>query len=70
MSQWTHAICDPCWGSLFPGRVPCRLLAENGDGYDREQCCWCGSVTDGIYTRRDPSEVCCRGTGGIHDGGE
>lgn len=57
MSEWTHAICEPCWHLKCPGREPVRLTSP-----DVEICCWCGNATvRGIYFREDPAKLACKG---------
>jgi hypothetical protein len=54
MSNWTHAICAPCWNKERPDR-PTPLGNEIGD---LEVCCFCGEPTkSGIYVRKDPKEL-------------
>lgn len=51
--SWSQAICDPCWESRNPVRVPVRLKQP-----EVEDCAYCGeSTTSGIYVRDDPANV-------------
>lgn len=59
MAEWTHAICSECYEREGEGAgVPhCLTAVERA-----ERCCWCGQMTtSGIYLRRDPLWVKCRG---------
>lgn len=47
---WTHPICDGCWQRRDPGREAARAVGP----LFRENCCWCGEFTDGIYVRENP----------------
>lgn len=51
--RWrTVAICEDCWTSEHPSRVPVRALLP--DGADVERCYACGSPTAAaIYVRRE-----------------
>lgn len=53
--QWTHPICDLCWGNRHRHREPSRLVDT---ARQLEKCCDCGSETQsGIYIRISPLEV-------------
>lgn len=55
MSDWTHPVCDNCYGELEGGRRPVVLKPEFRS---EEFCCNCGEFTDeGIYYRADPSDM-------------
>jgi hypothetical protein len=48
---WTHALCDGCYDSLEPDRVPSRVKGSLA------VCCKCAAVTaSGIYYRADPDQ--------------
>ena len=51
----THAVCDPCFGELEPGRVPYRFVEAHRE---LERCCNCGQQTrSGIYYRAAVDEM-------------
>jgi len=56
-TQWTHPICERCWRAAEGPRLPARITPA-----DPERCCFCaGATRAGIYVRRDPTTVPCRG---------
>lgn len=66
MSKWNHAICQECWNSLNRGE-PCRVREEFLDE-TAEPCCFCGKPQQsGIYVRKNPNEVPCKGEGVVHE---
>lgn len=66
MSAWNHAICAPCWFSQHPD-VQRRDIPETGT---LEQCCFCFDWTrHGIYVRKDPAEMRCKGGTRVHTRG-
>ena len=54
MSKWTHALCDPCYHTIRPHRVPVRI--KQGP---HPTCCQCGQPTTGIYYRANPETWDC-----------
>ncbi len=71
MTQWTHSICQNCWNGEHPeeggdwknpedqepSREPVTLIDVNV-----ELCCICNTKTSaGIYIRRDPKHLPCKG---------
>jgi len=64
MSQWNHAMCDPCWEKKQGPRKPVRLTLE----MKPLLCCFCGEPTQsGIFVRANPKTVKCRGKGKYHE---
>lgn len=73
MSEWNHSICNECWTAGFgiePGSgrsaplTPVRLVDPK-----KEVCCFCGKEhQSGIYVRKNPEMLQCKGKTGIHKG--
>jgi len=62
MGEWTHSICEGCWGRKFPGRRPVTVISS-----ELVTCCFCGSKTGGgIYIRENPKNMSLRGCRGRH----
>lgn len=54
--EWTHLVCEWCWGEMSPGRRASRLVDP-----DPGLCCRCGAhTTSGIYLRAHPQTMMCR----------
>jgi len=52
--SWTQPVCDPCYLSAEPERIPVRIHETMRSN---ERCCFCGDDTrSGIYYRVDPRE--------------
>lgn len=52
---WTHSICNHCWNEKNPDSEPIRVVTKF-----EEDCCFCGSKTNGIFIRHDPTELLCK----------
>lgn len=62
MSKWNHLLCRFCYRQLEPGRKPVTLKEAEVDS-----CCRCTKDTSsGIYYRKDPETIYCRGVSGVH----
>lgn len=53
-----HTICEACWKTRNPGRVP---FVVTDDFRVVEKCCFCCADTkDGIYVREKNDAVACK----------
>lgn len=59
-NPWTHACCDDCWEKMAGDVAPARARPEDGE-YVREDCCFCGQETKGIYVEEAPEDMPCGG---------
>lgn len=67
MSEWTHNVCERCWFTTHD------LSHHEGGGFRlpvttvkdacADVCCMCGGTPtiSGIYIRRPPGEMLCKG---------
>jgi len=68
MSDWTHLICVECWDGKNPERPASNNPAVQ-ETHEGPPCCFCSKPTSSrIYTRADPSQIACKGTGPEHEG--
>lgn len=66
--SWTHSICDDCYATREPGRVPVKVRAVPGTredgGESLRRCCYClRKAATGAYYRSDPRDTPCAASG-------
>lgn len=60
---WNHALCRACFAILEPAKEPKSFHSER---YPNAACCHCESDAEDIWYQRDPQQMNCLGTNGVH----
>lgn len=62
VSLWKHSVCYTCWEKDNPLRQAVAVFPA-----DVRTCCSCGKEhASGIFLRRDPEQMRCKGRGEEH----